>query len=56
LPKPVVDLAVSRQVFGTESITRNIIGEQQQIADTFVELGLIPKHVDVLRAAPPDLA
>ncbi|SAK94079.1 sulfonate ABC transporter substrate-binding protein [Caballeronia ptereochthonis] len=56
LPKPVVDLAVSRQAFGTEPITRAIIGEQPQIADTFVELGLIPKHVDVLKAAPPDLA
>ncbi|BBQ01118.1 sulfonate ABC transporter substrate-binding protein (plasmid) [Burkholderia sp. SFA1] len=56
LPKPVVDLAVSRQVFGTEAITRSIIAEQQQIADTFVELGLIPKHVDVLKAAPPNLA
>ncbi|SAK89106.1 aliphatic sulfonate ABC transporter periplasmic ligand-binding protein [Caballeronia hypogeia] len=56
LPKPVVDLAVSRQVFGTEAITRAIIGEQQQIADTFVDLGLIPKHVDVLKAAPPNLA
>jgi sulfonate transport system substrate-binding protein len=56
LPQPVVELAVSRQAFGTEVITRDIIGEQQQIADTFVELGLIPKHVDVLKAAPPDLA
>jgi sulfonate transport system substrate-binding protein len=56
LPKPVADLAVSRQVFGTEAITHTIISEQQQIADTFTELGLIPKHVDVLKAAPPDLA
>ena len=50
------NLDVSRQAFGTEVITRDIIGEQQQIADTCVELGLIPKHVDVLKAAPPDLA
>lgn len=56
LPKPVVDLAVSRQVFGTEAITRSIIGEQQQIADTFAELGLLPKRVDVFKAAPPGLA
>jgi sulfonate transport system substrate-binding protein len=56
LPKPVVELAVSRQTFGTELITRSIISEQQQIADTFAELRLIPKHVDVLKAAPPDLA
>ncbi|MEM5388931.1 sulfonate ABC transporter substrate-binding protein [Paraburkholderia phymatum] len=56
LPKPVVDEAVGRQQFGTQPITRAILGEQQQIADTFLDLGLIPKHVDVLKAAPPNLA
>ncbi|MEM5434383.1 sulfonate ABC transporter substrate-binding protein [Paraburkholderia diazotrophica] len=56
LPKPVVDAAVGRQQFGTQPITRAILGEQQQIADTFLDLGLIPKHVDVLKAAPPNLA
>jgi sulfonate transport system substrate-binding protein len=56
LPKPVVDAAVARQQFGTERITRAILGEQQQIADAFLDLGLIPKHVDVLRAGPPNLA
>ncbi|CAM2168395.1 sulfonate transport system substrate-binding protein [Paraburkholderia sacchari] len=55
-PKPVVDVAVGRQQFGTQPITRAILWEQQQIADTFLELGLIPKHVDVLNAAPPNLA
>ncbi|WP_244817532.1 sulfonate ABC transporter substrate-binding protein [Caballeronia sp. Lep1P3] len=56
LPKAVVELAVSRQTFGTEPITRAILGEQQQIADTFLDLGLIPKHVEVSKAAPPNLA
>jgi sulfonate transport system substrate-binding protein len=56
LPKPVVELAVSRQAFGTQPITRAILGEQQQIADAFADLRLIPKHVDVLKAAPPNLA
>jgi sulfonate transport system substrate-binding protein len=56
LPKPVVDVAVGRLQFGTQPITRAIIAEQQQIADTFLELGLIPRHVDVLKAAPPNLA
>lgn len=56
LPKPVVDVAVQRQQFGTEPITRAILGEQQQIADTFLDLGLIPKHVDVLKAAHSNLA
>jgi len=56
LPKPVVGAAVQRQQFGTQPITRAILGEQQRIADTFLELGLIPKHVDVLKAAPSNLA
>ncbi|PMS30080.1 sulfonate ABC transporter substrate-binding protein [Paraburkholderia rhynchosiae] len=56
LPKPVVDLVVTRQQFGTVPITRAILGEQQQIADAFLELGLIPKHVDVLKAGPPGVA
>ncbi|MBB5463618.1 ABC-type nitrate/sulfonate/bicarbonate transport system substrate-binding protein [Paraburkholderia sp. Cpub6] len=56
LPKQVVDVAVQRQQFGTQPITRAILGEQQQIADTFLDLGQIPKHVDVLKAAPSNLA
>lgn len=56
VPKPVVDVAVARQQFGTQPITRAILSEQQQIADTFLQLGLIPKPVDVLRAAPLNLA
>ena len=56
LPKTVVAVPVARQQFGTQPITRAILAEQQQIADTFLDLGLIPKHVDVLKAAPPDLA
>ncbi|MGF6805606.1 ABC-type nitrate/sulfonate/bicarbonate transport system substrate-binding protein [Paraburkholderia sp. Clong3] len=56
LPKQVVDVAVQRQQFGTQPITRAILGEQQQIAETFLDLGLIPKHVDVLKAAPSNLA
>jgi sulfonate transport system substrate-binding protein len=56
VPKPVVDVVLARQQFGTQPITRAILGEQQQIADTFLDLGLIPKHVDVLKAGPPNLA
>ncbi|NML31910.1 sulfonate ABC transporter substrate-binding protein [Paraburkholderia antibiotica] len=56
VPKPVVDVVVRRQQFGTQPITHAILGEQQRIADTFLELGLIPKSIDVLKAAPPNLA
>ncbi len=56
VPKPVVDVVVARQQYGTEPITRAILAGQQQIADTFLDLGLIPKRIDVSKAAPPDLA
>ncbi|MDM0071365.1 sulfonate ABC transporter substrate-binding protein [Variovorax sp. J31P207] len=51
LPQPVVDLSVSRTPFGTGPITKAILGEQQQIADTFLALGLIPKKINLLDAA-----
>src|SRR5450830_1190967 len=53
LPKPVVKIMVSRLSFGTEAITRSILAEQQLIADTFFDLKLIPKKIDVKDAAPP---
>jgi len=42
---------VSRQVFGTEAITRAIIAEQQPIAHTFVELALKTRRRAEGRAA-----
>lgn len=51
LPQPVVELSVSRTRFGTGPITRAILAEQQQIADTFLALGLIPKKINLLDAA-----
>lgn len=51
LPQPVVDLSVSRTPFGTGPITKAILGEQQQIADTFLALGLIPRKINLLEAA-----
>jgi len=56
IPKPVVDVAVARSAYGTTPITRAILAEQQQIADTFFALGLIPKKIRVLDAAAPNLA
>ncbi len=51
IPKPVVDLSVARAQYGTGPITRAILAEQQKIADTFFELKLIPKKINVLEAA-----
>lgn len=55
LPRPVVELAVSRLAYGIVPITRDVLDEQQQIADTFHALKLIPKPVKVLDAAPATL-
>lgn len=51
LPQPVVELSVSRTQFGIGPITKAILGEQQQIADAFLALGLIPKQINLLEAA-----
>ncbi len=51
LPKPVVDRSVGRAVYGTGPITKAILQEQQVIADTFFNLKLIPKKINLLEAA-----
>ena len=56
LPKPVLDLSVSRGRYGTGPITKAILAEQQQIADTFFALKLIPKKINVLEAAAASIA
>lgn len=56
LPKSVADLSVGRAAYGTGPITRAILGEQQQIADTFFDLKLIPKKINLLEAAGAGLA
>lgn len=55
VPRDAVELALSRQRFGIERITRATLAEQQQIADAFLELNLLPKRIDVAQAAPPSL-
>ncbi|WP_059170709.1 sulfonate ABC transporter substrate-binding protein [Bacillus sp. FJAT-27445] len=42
-----LEIAVKRRVYGVDEINQKIIGEQQEIADTFFELGIIPKKIDV---------
>ncbi|MGC3984285.1 MAG: sulfonate ABC transporter substrate-binding protein [Pseudorhodoferax sp.] len=56
LPRPVLELSVGRSRYGTTPITRAILAEQQQIADTFFALKLIPKPIKVLEAAAPGIA
>jgi sulfonate transport system substrate-binding protein len=56
LPKPVADLSVGRVDYGTTPITKAILAEQQQIADTFFALKLIPKKINLLEAAGAGIA
>ena len=51
----ITELYVNRSEFGTAPVTREILAEQQAIADTFFELKLIPKKLNLLHAAPVDL-
>jgi len=56
LDKSITERYVGRAAYGTALVTRDILAEQQAIADTFFELKLIPKKLNLLHAAPVDLA
>jgi len=51
LPVPVVETALKRQAYGIKPITDSVIADQQQVADTFFALGLLPKQVKISDAA-----
>ena len=55
LDKSITEVYVGRAGYGTKPVTREILAEQQAIADTFFELKLIPKKLNLLHAAPVDL-
>ncbi|MDD0838168.1 sulfonate ABC transporter substrate-binding protein [Curvibacter sp. HBC61] len=55
LDKSITELFISRASYGAAPVTREILAEQQSIADTFFELKLIPKKLNLLHAAPVDL-
>ena len=46
---------MDRAQFGTAPVTREILAEQQAIADAFFDLKLIPKKLNLLHAAPVGL-
>ncbi len=56
LDKSITELFVSRAAYGTNPVTSDILAEQQAIADTFFELKLIPKKLNLLHAAPVSLS
>jgi sulfonate transport system substrate-binding protein len=51
LPVPVVEVALRRQSYGIKPITDSVIADQQQVADAFFALGLIPKQIKISDAA-----
>lgn len=55
LDKGITELYLSRSEFGTAPVNSAILAEQQKIADTFFELKLIPKKLNLLHAAPVNL-
>jgi sulfonate transport system substrate-binding protein len=55
LDTSITELYLSRAAYGTTAVNSAILGEQQSIADTFFELKLIPKKLNLLHAAPVSL-
>lgn len=51
LPVPVVEVALKRQSYGIKPITDSVIADQQQVADAFFALGLIPRQIRISDAA-----
>ncbi len=56
LSPEITKVAVKRQGYGAQPLTPAVVQAQQKIADTFTELKLIPKRLNILHAAPVDLA
>ncbi|MDB5744527.1 MAG: aliphatic sulfonates family transporter, periplasmic ligand-binding protein [Polaromonas sp.] len=51
LPVDVVELSLQRYEFNVKPVPDSVIAEQQKLADTFLELKLIPKAIAVRDAA-----
>ena len=50
IPAPILEVAVGRQAYGIKPIDDDVVAKQQKIADTFFELGLIPKGIKIADA------
>ena len=53
LPADVVALAGARYAYGVKAVTPEVLRAQQDIADAFYQLKLIPKPIAVREAQPP---
>jgi sulfonate transport system substrate-binding protein len=53
LDQPTLELALSRGGYGVKPVSDHVLAEQQKIADSFYDLKLIPKRINVRDATLP---
>ncbi len=53
LDQPTLELALSRGGYGVKPVSDQVLAEQQKIADSFYDLKLIPKQINVRDATLP---
>ena len=46
MPEPVIELANSRRTYAVKPVEKALLGDQQRIANTFLQAHLIPKPID----------
>jgi sulfonate transport system substrate-binding protein len=56
LDQATVELALSRGGYGVKPVDDAVLAEQQKIADSFYDLKLIPKHINIRDATLPGAA
>jgi sulfonate transport system substrate-binding protein len=47
IPAPVLEIALKRLTYGVRPLDAEVVADQQRIADTFYNLGLVPKQIVV---------
>ncbi|HVV95295.1 MAG TPA: sulfonate ABC transporter substrate-binding protein [Hyphomicrobiales bacterium] len=50
IPAPVLAVALGREAFGLKRVTADVVRQQQEVADTFYRLKLIPKPIRIADA------
>lgn len=50
IPAPVLAVALGREAFGLKRVTADVVRQQQEVADTFYKLKLIPKPIRIADA------
>src|SRR5262245_8557239 len=54
IARPAIARTFERTPFAVRPLDDAIVAEQQRIADTFFELGIVPKRVVIADAVPPE--